>query len=147
LLYLHCTKYDDFDVTHQILAIKHWKSVQMKHREKLEIGKYGLFGMLPKKEALNLQSEDYIKMIKEKCYNIHQDLISVREKLDEGLSQFPDCKKLNMFREKYEETATGIDNDDATGIDKESDSPDCQMESDSPASGDDNQKSDFHSIS
>nr|GFD13649.1 hypothetical protein [Tanacetum cinerariifolium] len=29
-------------------------------------------------------------MIKEKCYNIHQDLLSVREKLDEGLSRFPD---------------------------------------------------------
>nr|GEV00991.1 hypothetical protein [Tanacetum cinerariifolium] len=143
LLYLHCTKFDNFDVIHQISAIKHWKSVQMKHREKIEIEKYGRFGMLPKKEALNLQSEDYIKMIKEKYYNIHQDLISVREKLDEGLSRFPDSKKLNMFREKFEETTTGIDNDDTTGIDKESYSPDCQMESDSPASDDDNQKSNF----
>nr|GEY40053.1 hypothetical protein [Tanacetum cinerariifolium] len=69
----------------------------------------------------------------EKCYNIHQDLISVREKLDEGLLRFPDCKKLNMFREKFEETTIGIDNDDTTSIDKESDSIDCQMESDSPA--------------
>nr|GEZ58699.1 ulp1 protease family, C-terminal catalytic domain-containing protein [Tanacetum cinerariifolium] len=143
LLYLYCTKFDDFDVIHQIMAIKHWKSIQMKHREKLEIEKYGRFGMLPKKEALNLQSEDYIKMIKEKCYNIHQDLISVREKLDEGLSRFPDSKKLNMFCEKFEETTTGIDNDDTTGMDKESYSPDCQMESDSPASDDDNQKSNF----
>nr|GFB58860.1 hypothetical protein [Tanacetum cinerariifolium] len=82
-------------------------------------------------------------MNKEKCYNIHQDLLSVREKLEEGLSRFPDCKKLNMFREKFEETTTGIDNDDTTGIEKESDSPDCQMESDSLASDDDNQKSDF----
>nr|GEZ65383.1 ulp1 protease family, C-terminal catalytic domain-containing protein [Tanacetum cinerariifolium] len=57
LLYLHCTKFDDFDVTHQIPAIKHWKSVQMKHREKLEIEKYGRLGMLPKKEDPNLQSE------------------------------------------------------------------------------------------
>nr|GFA69275.1 hypothetical protein [Tanacetum cinerariifolium] len=88
-------------------------------------------------------TDDYIKMIKEKCYNIHQDLISVREKLDEGLSRFPDSKKLNMFREKFEETTTGIDNDDTTGIDKESHSPDFQMESDSPASDDDNQKSNF----
>nr|GEW87977.1 ulp1 protease family, C-terminal catalytic domain-containing protein [Tanacetum cinerariifolium] len=111
LLYLHYTKFNDFDVTHQIPAIKHWKSIQMKHKEKLEIEKYGRFGMLPKKEALNLQSKDYIKMIKEKCYNIHQDLISVREKLDEGLLRFPDCKKLNMFREKFEETTTG---DEAT---------------------------------
>nr|GEV66321.1 ulp1 protease family, C-terminal catalytic domain-containing protein [Tanacetum cinerariifolium] len=86
---------------------------------------------------------DYIKMIKEKSYNIHQDLISVRENLDEGLSRFPDCKKLNMFCKKFKETTTGIDNDDTTGIEKESDSPDCQMESDSPASDDDNQKSDF----
>nr|GEW94095.1 ulp1 protease family, C-terminal catalytic domain-containing protein [Tanacetum cinerariifolium] len=78
----------------------------MKHREKLEIEKYGRFGMLPKKEALNLQSE------------------------------------LNMFREKFKETTTGIDNDDTTGIDKESDSLDWQMESDSPASNDDNQKND-----
>nr|GFB38671.1 hypothetical protein [Tanacetum cinerariifolium] len=31
---------------------------------------------------------------------------SVREKLDEGLSRFPDCKKLNMFREKFKETTT-----------------------------------------
>nr|GEY95921.1 hypothetical protein [Tanacetum cinerariifolium] len=77
------------------------------------------------------------------------------EKLDEGLSRFPDCKKLNMFYEKFEETTTGIDNDDTTetttgidnddttGIEKESDSPDFQIESDSPASNDDNQKSDF----
>nr|GFA40473.1 hypothetical protein [Tanacetum cinerariifolium] len=58
-------------------------------------------------------------MIKEKCYNIHQDLISVREKLDEGLSRFPDCKKLNMFREKFEETTTDDKVDDscpATGV-------------------------------
>nr|GEW82574.1 hypothetical protein [Tanacetum cinerariifolium] len=55
-------------------------------------------------------------MIKEKCYNIHQHLISIREKLDEGLSRFPDYKKLNMFREKFEETTTGIDNDDTTEI-------------------------------
>nr|GFC28580.1 hypothetical protein [Tanacetum cinerariifolium] len=82
-------------------------------------------------------------MFKEKCYNIHQDLLSVREKLDEGLLRFLDCKKLNMFREKFEETTTGIDNDDTTGIEKESDSPDCQIESDSPTSDDDNQKSDF----
>nr|GFC16459.1 hypothetical protein [Tanacetum cinerariifolium] len=53
-------------------------------------------------------------MIKEKCYNIHQDLLSVREKLDEVLSRFPDCKKLNMFRKKFEETTTSIDNDDTT---------------------------------
>nr|GEX03082.1 hypothetical protein [Tanacetum cinerariifolium] len=44
---------------------------------------------------------------------------------------------------RIKETTTGIDNDDTTGIDKESDSPDFQMESDSPASNDDNQKSDF----
>nr|GEX46683.1 hypothetical protein [Tanacetum cinerariifolium] len=87
---------------------------------------------------------DYIKMIKEKCYNIHQDLIFIREELDEGLSRFPDSKKLNMFHEKFEETTTGIDNDDTTGIDKENYSPDCQIESDSPASSnDDNQKSNF----
>nr|GEX52563.1 hypothetical protein [Tanacetum cinerariifolium] len=79
----------------------------------------------------------------EKCYNTHQDLIYVREKLDEGLSRFPDCKKLNKFREKFEENTTGIDNDDTTGIDKESDSPDCQMKSNSHASDDDNKKSDF----
>nr|GFC27363.1 hypothetical protein [Tanacetum cinerariifolium] len=48
-----------------------------------------------------------------------------------------------MFREKFKETTTCIDNDDTTGIEKESDSPDCQMESDSPASDDDNQKSDI----
>nr|GFB83508.1 ulp1 protease family, C-terminal catalytic domain-containing protein [Tanacetum cinerariifolium] len=53
---------------------------------------------------------------------------------------FPNCKKLNMFREKFKETTTGIDNDDTTCIDKKSDSLDCQMESDSPASDDDNQK-------
>nr|GFB78445.1 hypothetical protein [Tanacetum cinerariifolium] len=84
-----------------------------------------------------------IKMIKEKCYNIHQDLISVREKLNEGLSRFPDSKKLNMFHKKFKETTTSIDNDDTAGIDKESYSPDCQMECDSPTSDDDNQKSKF----
>nr|GEU61229.1 ulp1 protease family, C-terminal catalytic domain-containing protein [Tanacetum cinerariifolium] len=64
----------------------------------------------------------------------------IDEKLDEGLSRFPDCKKLNKSHEKFEENTTGIDNDDTTGIDKESDSPDCQMESNSPAFDDDNQK-------
>nr|GFA01186.1 ulp1 protease family, C-terminal catalytic domain-containing protein [Tanacetum cinerariifolium] len=57
LLYRHDTKFDDFDVTRQIPAIKHWKSIQLKYREKIEIDKYERFGMLPKKEALNLQSE------------------------------------------------------------------------------------------
>ncbi|GJV23011.1 hypothetical protein Tco_1375706 [Tanacetum coccineum] len=42
-------------------------------------------------------------MIQDKCYNIHQDLRSVRENLNEGLSRFPDCKKLNKFRKKFEE--------------------------------------------
>nr|GEX99696.1 hypothetical protein [Tanacetum cinerariifolium] len=60
------------------------------------------------------------------------DIIVSTNDADEGLSRFFDCKKLNMFREKFEETTTGIDNDDTTGIEKESDSPDCQMESDSP---------------
>nr|GEX70106.1 hypothetical protein [Tanacetum cinerariifolium] len=41
------------------------------------------------------------------------------------------------------ETTTGIDNDDTVGIDKESYLPDCQMESNSHASDDDNQKSNF----
>nr|GEY69666.1 hypothetical protein [Tanacetum cinerariifolium] len=40
------------------------------------------------------------------------------------------------------DTTTGIDNDDTTGIDKESYSPDCQIESDSPAFDDNNQKND-----
>nr|GEX30343.1 RNA-directed DNA polymerase, eukaryota, reverse transcriptase zinc-binding domain protein [Tanacetum cinerariifolium] len=86
----------------------------MKYRENLEIEKYGRFGMLPKQEALNLQPEITLKMIKEKCYNIHQDLISVKEKLDKGLLRFPDCKKLNKFHEKFKENTTGIDNDDTT---------------------------------
>nr|GEX05650.1 RNA-directed DNA polymerase, eukaryota [Tanacetum cinerariifolium] len=90
--------------------------------------------------------KDYIKMIKEKCYNIHQDLISVREKLDEGLLRFPDCKKLNMFCEKFKETTTGIDNDDTTGIDKESGSPDYQMGSDSPAMKNKERNEDVHHI-
>nr|GEW38947.1 hypothetical protein [Tanacetum cinerariifolium] len=97
----------------------------------------------PVKKSGRPKNINYIKMIKEKCYNIHQDLISVREKLDEGLSRFPDCKKHNMFRKKFKKTTTGIDNDNITGIYKESESLDCQMESDSPASDDDNQKSDF----
>nr|GEZ52794.1 hypothetical protein [Tanacetum cinerariifolium] len=98
-----------------------------------------------KKEVRPNDITDVILSIKdaEKCYNIHRDLISVREKLDEGPLRFPDYKKLNMFREKFEETTTGIDIDDTTGIDKESDSPDCQMESDLPTSDDDNQKSNF----
>ncbi|GKE79927.1 hypothetical protein Tco_1549927 [Tanacetum coccineum] len=81
-------------------------------------------------------------MIQDKCYNIHEDLRSVREKLNEGLSRFPDCKKLNKFLKKFEEVFSKKDlarkdeNDDTTGIDKDKIDflhSDSQMESDSPA--------------
>ncbi|GJU58436.1 hypothetical protein Tco_1236202 [Tanacetum coccineum] len=68
---------------------------------------------------------DFIKIIQDKCYNIHQDLRSVSEKLNEGLSLYPDCKKLNKFLKRFEEDFSKKDlarkdeNDDTTGIDKD----------------------------
>nr|GFC11120.1 hypothetical protein [Tanacetum cinerariifolium] len=85
--------------------------------------------------------------IQDKCYNVHQDLRSLRETLNEGLSRFPDCKKLNKLVKKFEEDfkktdlARNDENDDTTGTTK--DKNDLQhfvskMESDSPASDDEN---------
>nr|GEY06260.1 hypothetical protein [Tanacetum cinerariifolium] len=56
----------------------------------------------------------------DKCYNVHQDLRSVRETLNEGLLRFPDCKKLNKLVKKFEEDFNKKDlvrnneNDDTT---------------------------------
>nr|GEU49721.1 ulp1 protease family, C-terminal catalytic domain-containing protein [Tanacetum cinerariifolium] len=155
LLYLHSTRCDDIDVIRKTPAIKNWKSVRMQYREKLEIEKYGGFGMLPKHEPLNLQSElfnnfIFIKMIKEKCYNVHQDLRSVKETLNEGLSRFPDCKKLNKLVKKFEEDFKKKDlvrnneNDDIAATTNDKNDLlhfDSKMESDSAASDGDNQNS------
>nr|GEW37651.1 ulp1 protease family, C-terminal catalytic domain-containing protein [Tanacetum cinerariifolium] len=103
LWYLHSTKCDEFDVIHQTLAIRNWKSVQMKHQEKLEIEKFGGLGMLAKHEDLNLQSKDFVEMILAKFKNIHHDLRSLSEELYEGLSRFPDCVKLNELNKKFQE--------------------------------------------
>ncbi|GJV23004.1 ulp1 protease family, C-terminal catalytic domain-containing protein [Tanacetum coccineum] len=89
LLYLHSTKCDEFDVIRKTPTIRNWKSVQMKYREKLEIEKYGGFVVLPKHEAINLQSEDFIEMILAKCKNINQDLRFLSEELYEGVSRLP----------------------------------------------------------
>nr|GFA77346.1 hypothetical protein [Tanacetum cinerariifolium] len=90
-------------------------------------------------------------MIQDKCYNVHQDLRSVREILNEGLSRFPDCKKLNKLVKKFEEDFKKKDlvrndeNDDATATTNDKNDLlqfDSKIESDSPASSDDdNQKS------
>nr|GEW65776.1 hypothetical protein [Tanacetum cinerariifolium] len=89
-------------------------------------------------------------MIQDKCYNVHQDLRSLRETLSEGLSRFPDCKKLNKLVKKFEEDFNKKDlvrndkNDDTTGTTKDKNDllhSDSKMESDSPTSDDDNQKS------
>nr|GEZ09159.1 hypothetical protein [Tanacetum cinerariifolium] len=59
-------------------------------------------------------------MIQDKCYNVHQDLRSLRKTLNEGLSRFPDCKKLNKLVKKFEEDlkktdlARNDENDDTT---------------------------------
>ncbi|GJT52751.1 ulp1 protease family, C-terminal catalytic domain-containing protein [Tanacetum coccineum] len=160
LLYLHSTRCDHFDVIRQTPAIRYWKSGQMTYREKLEIEEYGGFGRLPKHEAIKLQSEDFVKMIEDKLYNIRQDVMYVREILNEGLTQYPDSKKLNLVRKRFEEY--DADNDDTTGVKKDKNElPNCDSqieedgtenvdttgkdnESDSPASSDgDNQKNDF----
>nr|GEX74282.1 hypothetical protein [Tanacetum cinerariifolium] len=44
------------------------------------------------------------------------DVIVSTKDVDEGLSRFSDCKKLNKFYEKFKENTTGIDNDDTTEI-------------------------------
>nr|GFA25039.1 hypothetical protein [Tanacetum cinerariifolium] len=65
--------------------------------------------------SINFIFHDFIKMIQDKCYNFHQDLRSVRETLNEGLSRFSDCKKLNKFVKKFEEDFNKkdlIDDDD-----------------------------------
>nr|GEX43262.1 ulp1 protease family, C-terminal catalytic domain-containing protein [Tanacetum cinerariifolium] len=54
------------------------------------------------------------------------DVIVSTNDVDEGLSRFPDCKKLNKFREKFEENTTGIDNDDTTVLFQESGNSDLQ---------------------
>nr|GEZ94141.1 hypothetical protein [Tanacetum cinerariifolium] len=85
-------------------------------------------------------------MIQDKCYNVHQDLRSVREPLNEGISRFPDYKKLNKLVKKFEEDFNKNDlvrndeNDDTTGTTKDKNDlhSDNKMESDSPASDDDN---------
>nr|GFA45731.1 hypothetical protein [Tanacetum cinerariifolium] len=150
LLYLHFTRCDDIDVIRKTPAIKNWKSIHMQYREKLEIEKYGRFGVLPKHEPLNLQSEDFIKMIQEKCYNVHQDLRSVKETINEGLSRFPDCKKLNKLVKKFGEDLKKKDlvrndeNDDTTATTNDKNNLlhfDSKMESDSHASDDNNQNS------
>nr|GEY82940.1 ulp1 protease family, C-terminal catalytic domain-containing protein [Tanacetum cinerariifolium] len=97
LLYLHCTKFDDFDVTRQIPAIKHWKSVQMKHREKLEIEKYGRFGMLPKKEAINLQSEN-----KERNEEVHH-ILNKDDKVDDSCLAAKVCSVIEEDEVKLSE--------------------------------------------
>ncbi|GKE23810.1 hypothetical protein Tco_1435322 [Tanacetum coccineum] len=99
-------------------------------------------------------------MIEDKLYNIRQDVMYVREILNEGLTQYPDSKKLNLVRKRFEEY--DADNDDTTGVEKDKNElPNCDSqieedgtenvdttgkdnESDSPASSDgDNQKNDF----
>ncbi|GJR34280.1 ulp1 protease family, C-terminal catalytic domain-containing protein [Tanacetum coccineum] len=99
-------------------------------------------------------------MIEDKFYNIRQDVMYVREILNEGLTQYPDSKKLNLVRKRFEEY--DADNDDTTGVEKDKNElPNCDSqieedgtenvdttgkdnESDSPASSDgDNQKNDF----
>nr|GEZ08588.1 hypothetical protein [Tanacetum cinerariifolium] len=89
-------------------------------------------------------------MIQEKCYNVHQDLRSVKETLNEGLSRFPDCKKLNKLVKKFKEDFKKKDlvrndeNDDTTAGPYAISSLlhfDSKMESDSHASDDDNQNS------
>nr|GEU43089.1 hypothetical protein [Tanacetum cinerariifolium] len=76
LLYLDSTRCDSFNVVRERPAIRAWKSIQMIYREKLEIEKYGGFGMLPKHD---LQSEDFVEMIQQKCNNIHQELTTFKE--------------------------------------------------------------------
>nr|GEY01624.1 ulp1 protease family, C-terminal catalytic domain-containing protein [Tanacetum cinerariifolium] len=94
---------------------------------------------------------DFIKMIQNKCYNVHQDLRSIRETLNEGLSRFPDCKKLNKLVKKFEEDFKKKDlvrndeNDDTTATTNDKNDLlqfDSKMESDSPVSNDDDGKQD-----
>nr|GFC49150.1 hypothetical protein [Tanacetum cinerariifolium] len=89
-------------------------------------------------------------MIQEKCYNVHQDLRSIKETINEGLSRFPDCKKLNKLVKKFEEDLKKKDlvrndeNDDTTATTNDKNDLldfDSKMESDSHASDDNNQNS------
>ncbi|GJX09430.1 hypothetical protein Tco_0199289 [Tanacetum coccineum] len=136
LLYLHSTRCDHFDVIRQTPAIRYWKSGQMTYREKLEIEEYGGFGRLPKHEAIKLQSEDFVKMIEDKLYNIRQDVIV--EVYDDMTMIFTtgvnkDKNELPNCDSQIEED--GTENVDTTGKDNESDSP--------ALSDGDNQKNDF----
>nr|GFC45687.1 hypothetical protein [Tanacetum cinerariifolium] len=82
-------------------------------------------------------------MIQDKCYNVHQDLRSIRETLNEGLSRFLDCKKLNKLVKKFEEDFKKKDlvrndeNDDTTATTNHKNDLlqfDSKMKSDSPES-------------
>nr|GFA17616.1 hypothetical protein [Tanacetum cinerariifolium] len=99
---------------------------------------------------LFVKNQDFIKMIQEKRYNVHQDLRSVKETLNEGLSRFPDCKKLNKLVKKFEEDfkkkdlARNDENDDTTATTNDKNDLlhfDSKIKSDSHASDDDNQNS------
>ncbi|GJS10482.1 putative ribonuclease H-like domain-containing protein [Tanacetum coccineum] len=66
-------------------------------------------------------------MIEDKFYNIRQDVMYVREILNEGLTQYPDSKKLNLVRKRFEEY--DADNDDTTGVEKDKNElPNCDSQ-------------------
>nr|GFC78620.1 hypothetical protein [Tanacetum cinerariifolium] len=80
----------------------------------------------------------------------HQDLRSVKETINEGLSRFPDYKKLNKVVKKFGEDLKKKDlvrndeNDDTTATTNDKNDLlhfDSKMESDSHASDDNNQNS------
>nr|GEU96295.1 hypothetical protein [Tanacetum cinerariifolium] len=92
---------------------------------------------------------DFIKMIQDECYNVHQDFRSVRETLNEGFHDFLIVIKLiKKFEEDFnkKDLVRNDENDDTTSTTKDKNDllhSDSKMKSDSPASDDNNQKSDY----
>ncbi|PWA73621.1 hypothetical protein CTI12_AA263590 [Artemisia annua] len=93
LLYLDSTRCDAFPVQRQRPAIRGWKTILMKYREKIEIESGG-FGLLPKEDDVyinSLQSKNFVEKIQMSFNNINLEMASIssslkKEEFKKGIS-------------------------------------------------------------
>ncbi|PWA42978.1 ulp1 protease family, C-terminal catalytic domain-containing protein [Artemisia annua] len=103
LLYLDSTRCDAFPIQRQRPAIRGWKTILMKYREKIEIESGG-FGLLPKEDDVyinSLQSKNFVEKIQRSFNNINLEMASISSSLKEGLSRFPLCDSLKKLLEEF----------------------------------------------
>ncbi|PWA75669.1 ulp1 protease family, C-terminal catalytic domain-containing protein [Artemisia annua] len=103
LLYLDSTRCDAFPIQRQRPAIRGWKTILMKYREKIEIESGG-FGLLPKEVDVyinSLQSKNFVEKIQRSFNNINLEMASISSSLKEGLSRFPLCDSLKKLLEEF----------------------------------------------